>query len=303
MAPIKRIFCPVDFFPASLNAVDYAIALARNYDAKVHILHVVTPFLPAAYDAAIPLESIVETLTAAAEKNLEKLLRRLKPQGVPVESTVRAGDVDLQIQAFVEQRKPDLIVMGTHGRHGLEKWFLGSHTERLLRRANVPMLTIGHKKVKVASPAIKRVLVTTDFSDGTADALRYAFSVAQEYQAKVTLLHVLDDISADLSGKYRDPLIKSIREKLEDLIPADVRARCDVTTRVETGVPVRRILDVIKKDKVDLVVMNLHGTGILDRALLGSTAERIVRSASAPVLAIPPMGVRKDKRKTPAKAA
>ena len=131
--------------------------------------------------------------------------------------------------------------------------------------------------------------MTTDFSDGTPDALAYAFSVAQENESKVVLLHVIHDVSSDLFGRYRDGLISGVREQLDELVPREARNWCEIETRVETGVPYQMILTAIENEQPDLVVMNIHGKGMLDRALLGSTAERVIRAASCPVMMIPPL--------------
>jgi nucleotide-binding universal stress UspA family protein len=120
--------------------------------------------------------------------------------------------------------------------------------------------------------------------------------VAQENESEVTLLHVLHDVSTELSVKYRDPLVNGVQKQLDDMVPAEARNWCNIVTRVETGVPYRIILRTLEDEKVDLVVMNIHGKGMLDRALLGSTAERVVRAAGCPVMMIPPMK-RKMKRK------
>jgi nucleotide-binding universal stress UspA family protein len=141
--------------------------------------------------------------------------------------------------------------------------------------------------------------VTTDFSDGTPDALAYAFSVAQENEARITLLHVIHDAAADVSGKYRDSLVKGVEKQLADLVPGEARNWCDVVTCVETGVPYRIILRTLEDEKVDLLVMNIHGKGMLDRALLGSTAERVVRASSCPVMLIPPMKRKLKRRARP----
>jgi nucleotide-binding universal stress UspA family protein len=148
-------------------------------------------------------------------------------------------------------------------------------------------------------PRFKRILVATDFSDGTADALAYAFSVAQQNESEVVLLHVLDDISMDSVGKYRDLLIGGVRKQLEDLVPPEAGNWYDIVTRVETGVPYRVILRTIKDERPDLLVMNIHGKGMLDRALLGSTAERVVRAASCPVMMVPSMKRRLNRRARP----
>jgi nucleotide-binding universal stress UspA family protein len=290
--------CPVDFFPASKRAADYAIALAKAYESKLILLHVVSPVLPASYELPIDAADILESMTNASENEMKKLAARAQAKNVDADVIVRTGEIDLEIRSLVKDLNVDFIVMGTHGRRGFEKWFLGSVTERLLRRVDVPLLTIGAAANGTKTPtAIRRILVTTDFSEGTADAIRYAFSIGQEYQAKVTVMHVLNDVSVDVSGLYRDTLIKSIRSELEDLVPEEARDWCDISTRVETGQPWTRILDTAKRDKIDLLVMNVHGNGMLHRALVGSTAERVVRGSPAPVLLIPPSAVGKRKRK------
>ena len=222
----------------------------------------------------------------------------LEEEGLPLSGLdVRVGDVHDEIKRAIDVLKPNLVVLGTHGRRGVERWFMGSTTERLLRHSPVPLLTIsGNNNAAAAEePRFKRILVTTDFSEGTADALAYAFAMAQENESRVTLLHVIHDVAADLSGKYRDPLTKGIQSELEELVPAEAKDWCDVVTKVVTGMPYRIILRTLEDEKVDLLVMNIHGKGMLDRALLGSTAERVVRAARCPVMLIPPL--RKGKRK------
>jgi nucleotide-binding universal stress UspA family protein len=300
MITIKSILCPVDFFPASDAAVNYAAGLAANYDAAVHLLHVVAPVPAGVYEYAIDTAALVKSVEESSKDEMNKLVARVKGMGVTVKTEIVVGDVYDEIKGSIEVLKPDLIVMGTHGRRGVERWFMGSTTEKLLRHSPVPLVTIsavGEKVVNV--PRFRRILVTTDFSDGTPDALAYAFSVAQENESQVTLLHVLHDVSADLSGKYRDSLIDGLRRQLDDMVPAEARNWCDIVTRVETGVPYRIILRTIEDERPDLLVMNIHGKGMLDRALLGSTAERVVRAASCPVMMIPPMKRKLRRRARP----
>ncbi|HLH31664.1 MAG TPA: universal stress protein, partial [Terriglobia bacterium] len=289
MITISKILCPVDFFPASDAAVNHAVGLAANYEARIHLVHVITPLLPTAYEYAIDTAAVMDSLEKNARDEMEKLAARAKQAGVQADIEIRIGDVYDEIKYAIEAEKPELLVMGTHGRRGVERWFMGSTTEKLLRHSPVPLLTISASGEKFGSvPRFRRILVTTDFSEGTADALSYAFSVAQENEARITLLHVIHDVAADVSGKYRDSLIQGVEKQLQDLVPAEARNWCDVVTRVETGVPYRIILRTLEDEKVDLLVMNIHGKGMLDRALLGSTAERVVRAAFCPVMAIPP---------------
>jgi nucleotide-binding universal stress UspA family protein len=297
MITIKKILCPVDFFSASEAAVHYAAGLAANYGATVHLVHVITPIAAGAYEYAVNTTEIIKSLEETSMHEIERLVASVKDAGVDAERDLLVGDPYDEIKRMIDVLKPDLIVMGTHGRRGVERWFMGSTTEKLLRDSPVPLVTISAAgEMSFNSPRFRRILVTTDFSEGTPDALTHAFSVAQENESHVTLLHVLHDISADLSGKYRDSLVEGVAKQLDDLIPAEAKTWCDIDTRVETGVPYRIILRMLEDEKIDLLVMNIHGKGMLDRALLGSTAERVVRASSCPVMMIPPLK-RKLKRK------
>ena len=299
MVQFKTILCPVDFFKASSRAFDYALKLAQNYGAKVHLLHVVAPAIAAPYGAPFT----VEDLTSDIEREAKRLLQKFKDRGakarVNVTTEVRLGDVDLGILHSVKDRKADLVVMGTHGRRGFERLLLGSVTERMIRHCPVPLLTLGGERKASPSPKIRRILVTTDFSAGSVEAVTYALSIGQQYKAKVTLLHVLHEVAAaDL--KYRDPLVRGIEVQLQKLIPERAVNSIDVETRIEDGVPAEVISNRIKSRAFDLLVMNIHGKSLLDRALIGSTAERTLRESAGicPVLLIPPLKVPKGKRRS-----
>jgi nucleotide-binding universal stress UspA family protein len=299
MITIKNILCPVDFFPASDAAVVYAAGLASNYDATVHLLHVIG-LAPTSYEFPMTTIDLTKTLEEIAQKELKRLSAVVRARGAAVEGELRTGDVYDEIKRAIAVVKPDLIVMGTHGRRGVERWFMGSTTEKLLRHSPVPLVTIGAAGEKVLNTArFRKILVTTDFSDGTPDALAYAFSVAQENESQVTLLHVLHDVPGDFSGKYRNSLVNGLRKQLDEMVPAEARNWCDIVTRIETGIPYRIILRTIEDERPDLLVMNIHGKGMLDRALLGSTAERVVRAASCPVMMIPPMKRKLKRRARP----
>jgi nucleotide-binding universal stress UspA family protein len=295
MININRILCPVDFFPASEKAVHYAAGMAAIYGAKIHLLHAVMPVIPVAYEFPMDTSAITKSMKEASSLEMRKLAAKLKTRGVKAETDIRIGTVHDVIGRAISRIKPELIAMGTHGRTGIDRWFLGSVTEWLMRHSPVPVLALSAKE-RLREPAFRRILVTTDFSEGTADALDFALSIAQENESHVTLLHVVNDVGMDVSTKYRDSIINGVETKLESFIPDDVRDWCEIRVKVEVGHPYRVIERILEKEKPDLIVMNIHGKGMLDRALLGSTAERVVRSAKCPVLLIPPM--KKAGRKT-----
>jgi nucleotide-binding universal stress UspA family protein len=288
MINIDRILCPVDFFAASDKAVDYAAGLAEVYNAKIYLLHAVVPVVPVAYEFPLDTAGIARDMQEAARHEMNKLVARVKTRGMKAESLVLAGAVHEVIRRAISTIKPDLIAMGTHGRSGIDRWFLGSQAEWLMRHSPVPVLTLSAKE-RLRRPAFRKILVTTDFSAGTADALGYAFSIAQENNSRITLLHVVNDIAMEASRKYRDQIIEGVETKLQNLVPREAWDWCEIRTRVEVGHPYPMIERTLEKEKPDLLVMNIHGKGMLDRALLGSTAERVVRSAKCPVMLIPPL--------------
>jgi nucleotide-binding universal stress UspA family protein len=286
----RKILCPIDFYSASRRAFEYALKLAENYEASLELLHVVSPIIPSVYGSAVSLSDLTTEFQSQATKQLKVFRSRVEKKHLPVNAEVVIGDVDAEIRRAIALRKPDLVVVGTRGRRGFERWVLGSVTERLIRHCPVPLLVIGSNGAnRMVPPAIARMVVTTDFSAGTADAMNYAFSIAGESQSKVTLLHVINDASTDLNAKTREPLLRTIRTELESLVPEEARVWCDVRTKIETGTPWRAILKTIQSEKPGLLVMNVHGKGMLERALVGSTADRVLRGSCCPVLLIPPM--------------
>src|SRR5262245_55185138 len=120
MMRIQKILCPIDFFPASESALDYAIALAKNYEARLVLLHVVTPVLPASYEVPLNTAEILNSVSDASRSRLDVLAKRAAARKVAAETLIRVGDVDLEIRDVAVERKVDLIVMGTHGRRGFE---------------------------------------------------------------------------------------------------------------------------------------------------------------------------------------
>jgi len=289
----------VDFFPASRAAAKYAIALASRFKAGLVLLHVIEPVAP--WIDEVPLETREMRTTARAKsvEELNTLANLADASNVRAQVVVQNGFVDTIIEAAVRAHSVDLVVMGTHGRRQLGRFFLGSTTERLLRKLPVPVLVT--RDGASAQQSVKRILVTTDLSEGTQQAIAYAFSLAKVYGANTTLLHVLNDLQADLSGGYREQLIAGIKSELENLLPGAPSNVC--TVRVVTGRPVRRILPIVKKEKIDLIVMNLHQKTIMDRLTIGSTAEKIIRAATIPVLAVPSTVAIKPKARLSGKAA
>jgi nucleotide-binding universal stress UspA family protein len=221
---------------------------------------------------------------------------------VPIACDIGEGDVAKEIVANARKGPGGLIVMGTHGRSGFERFVLGSVTEKVLRRADCPVLTVpahAPDSVPVPSGLFSRIVCATDFSDCAMHALTYATSLAQETTAQLTVVHVVElppeipvDVHETIGGgphslrEYVAAVTSERRDRLERAIREHVRTQCAVTTVLASGKPYREILRVAAEQAADLIVVGIQGRGAIDRLFFGSTTAHLVRQASCAVLTI-----------------
>jgi len=286
MVRIQTVVCPVDFFPASEAALLYATSLARQYDAGLHIVHVIPP-VTSLFSSSKETGETVKAEHEEARNRLATMVEAAEKSGVSTGSEVRFGEIDHEIVNAIEEQQADLVVAGTHGRRGFQRWLMGSVCERLLRRVAIPILTVPNAKTQKEIEHIKHVLVATDLSDNP-EIGAWALSIAENYDSEITVLHVTDFVMGGVSHLYRDSLLQGIDLEMRKLLPSDASQKCKIATRVEFGIPFRVILTIAEQEKSDLIVLGTHGKGALERTLLGTTAEKVLRGAPSPVLAIPP---------------
>jgi nucleotide-binding universal stress UspA family protein len=218
---------------------------------------------------------------------------------VPTQCEIGEGDAASEILDRAAAIPSDLIVMGTHGRSGFERLVLGSVTEKVIHKATCPVLTVP-RRVEDAVPAgpvlFSRILCAIDFSDASLDALEYALSLAQDTNALLTLVHVVEvspapkseargDVEARALGAYVAAAAHSRAEQLQQIVPDTVRAHCRVETVVAIGSAHREILRIASERASDIIVIGAHGLGIA-QMLFGSAAHQVVRQARCPVLTI-----------------
>jgi nucleotide-binding universal stress UspA family protein len=295
MREINHILCPVDLSDVSRHAIDHAAVLARWYSAKITALHVCNP-------VAIPAADFAAVGPVQFPLNEDELQEARAQVGACLESA-RGLDTDV----IVEQGYPvdrildrakalpaDLIVIGTHGAGGFQHLVLGSITEKVLRKANCPVLTVPPQARATSKLPFRRILCPVDFSDSSLAALDFAFSLAQEGDAELTILHAFEwsPEGEPLTNRpinvpeYRLELESAVTSKLHALVPDSVRTWCRPVTRVTHGKAYREILGVATEDASDLIVMGVHGRNALDLMLFGSTTNQVVRRATCPVLTL-----------------
>ena len=291
MPQITSILCPVDFSDFSVNAYEYARSLAWHYKATLLLQHILYPLGPFGYDSnQDPYEKICRQIRSEATEKMQRFARLHALTGIQPECIVQDGSVTDLILSLAERRGVSLIVMGTHGLRGIDRLMMGSVTERVLRRAKCPVLAVRkpahHFVGSKRSPEpihLKKIVLCTDFSDHAHRASEYALSLAAEYHAELTLLHVLETFpnSADIENVTREAL-----EQLDETVPPDQRSGCNVRSLVRIGKPYQQIIQLAVETEADLVILGVRGRGALDTALFGSTTYRVIQLGPCPVLAV-----------------
>jgi nucleotide-binding universal stress UspA family protein len=284
---LTNILFATDFSPASEAALPYATGLAKQYGAKVHGLHV---RFPATYPIVGPeaLPVVIEAAEEQARFEAKQLHEMLG--SVPHDVTVTEGDLWPVLQEMVEKDKVDLIVMGTHGRTGVRRAFLGSAAEETFRKSAVPVLTVGPfvSANTERRLAMKQILFATDFSAESLAALPYAVSLAQEHQSNLTLLNVAGKPEVgDLV--HAEQYAESTMRRLRALVPAEAALWCEPNCRVEHGQEAEKIMEVATALGADLIILGVRapqgGVGAATH-LMRSIAHHVVTNAQCPVLTV-----------------
>jgi nucleotide-binding universal stress UspA family protein len=282
MIHIKTIMVPVDFSETSKKAVNYGLSLALEFDARLVLAHVI-PY----------------TVRADEEARMLDLIPLDCREALNFEIVIRSGEVRQEILGIVQDKDIDLVVMGTHGRPYFERLLLGSVTERMLRKLHVPILTVSHldPAKEIHTPAavpFARILYATDLAEGTEAGLKFSMRLAHGLDAQLTVAHIIQPTTV-LQGietaAYLPEVADEVRAKVEERLSRSVALASDGSVTANTvlaeGVPYEAINRLAGELKADLIVINLQGKGMLERALLGSTAERVIRTATVPVLSLP----------------
>lgn len=298
MIDIKRVLCPVDYSAHSRRAADYACAIARWYGAAVTGLYVLEPIpvvLPGTSEGRLyaPI-AFTRDVLEQFRTHLETFMRD-RAGDRSVDAMVVEGSVSTEIVRLARRMPADLIVMGTHGRSGLDRLMLGSTTEKMLRKAPCPLLTVpADAPDAVPVPVLfGRILCAVDFSPSSLRALSFAESLAEEADARLCVIHVVEPPSvfepvpmgASGGAVSADELRAGARRKLDEAISQDARVYSHVSEVVISGKPYREILREAAEEESDLVVMGAHG-GALSALAFGSTTNHVVREATCPVLTL-----------------
>lgn len=245
--------------------------------------HALTPTPP----IFVPMEPIPLDLDAEwhdSQNQLDKFLRLDAPKEIKNEGILERGELWNVLDDVVRRHSIDLIVLGSHGKHGLKKLVLGSAAEQIFRQASCPVLTIGPRVTPAGDEVVfKHIVFATDFSTGSLRAFPYALSLVEENQAQLTLLHVIPLVPM----QHQVLVSGSAKQRLQGLIPPEAEDWCHPVPVVNFEFPAEGILDVAEAQGADLIVMGVHKrTPRASAHLPWAIAYEVICHAPCPVLTV-----------------
>jgi nucleotide-binding universal stress UspA family protein len=283
----RNILFATDFSPAAARAIPYVKEFAEHYDANLVAMHVRTPVVnpmaePATWDVYLEAAKVEDA------QDRERLLQTFA--GIKTEVLIEEGSIYGQLQTAMEKNNTDLVILGTRGRTGLAKLALGSVAEEIFRTVHCPVLTVGpHANTTTTRPGkLRESLYATDFSPESLGAAAYAVSLAQEFQARLVLLHVVTE--AHVGDLVSAPeLTASSEHLLRQVVPPEAMAWCKPEVFVKRGKVAETILDFATLRETDLIVLGVrpeNGVPGASTHLSIATAHKVVAHAPCPVLTV-----------------
>lgn len=315
MIALSRILVAVDFSPASEAALNRAVDLATRTRAELHVLHVV-PGPHSSQDVVfhdVPGDdrTFYRRLWREADSHLEEILDGIRTDGATVHRKLAGGLPSRATLAYARREEADLIVMGTHGRRGLRRFFLGSVAGEVLRRTEIPVLIVP-AGVPGRRP-MRRVIAPTDFSDASTLALPLAAELAGLYGADLDILHAFEppryleaitgtQISSNLLPNLRHGIAQRLDEVIDTPGLAETLANgsgddapveggggmlARMSPHLVEGRAAEAIVEATRKSRGDVIVMAKRGLHGVERFLVGSVTERVCRTTPCAVLVVP----------------
>lgn len=286
------VLVPTDGSDHAIRAAEHGLTVAQAFDATVHALNVID--LRAAggpFDAGGLGEEFLARLEQQGESAVGDIEGLAHERGIDgVQTAVVQGNPSEAIREYANEHDADLLAMGTQGTGGVKRYITGSVTERVVRSAGRPVLTVRDTDRSRGSEGYDEILVPTDGSEFATAAAEHAVAIARQYGARIHAVHVVDVPGLASTQTPPGDLVATLEQRgttATDEIVTDARnAGLEGTADVREGSPSETLLEYAGEFDVDLIAMGTAGRTGLDRYLLGSTTERTIRNADVPVLAV-----------------
>ena len=319
MPHVEHILVPVEIHENAAPVVAWGALLARALHSRLTLLHVdeslaLLKHRPVATGQAVPGTDVTPAAWQSSyARDARSELSRLAEQcctGVAVETVLLAGRAHATILEYLDKTPCDLLVVGTHGKPWYERMVIGGTAETILRASALPVLIVHNTADRQSPPQLKRLLLATDFSASGLNSEQWAVQLASLGAAEVTLIHVIENPLADLYEPDRADLdLRKLMEESRQHPPRSAQPYWEHAQRVahaklsliqhqflgtsarvklmvREGPAAGEILRAAEENSVDLIVMATHGRGGVQRLLLGSVTEKVIRATPRPVLAV-----------------
>ncbi|KOX92714.1 universal stress protein [Halorubrum tropicale] len=283
----EDILVPFDGSEGAAEVLHHASEIAHWADATIHVLYVADTNR----DSVTVVEGqTVDALAQEGEDIVEEATKTLDSLGVPSETDVVQGDPAPTIVEYAERYDHDLVVMPTHGREGLSRYLIGSVSEKVVRLSSVPVLTVRMQPDEQLTFPYEDILIPTDGSTAATHAAVHLAELAAALDTTVHVLSVVDDsapgpdVRSTVAGNESE---QAATDAVETVVSdAETHGVTDTVRHIEHGTPAEEILDCIESNDIHAVGMGTTGKRGTDRILLGSVAEKTVRSAPVPVMTV-----------------
>ncbi|MEM7480302.1 MAG: universal stress protein [Acidobacteriota bacterium] len=293
---LRRILMPTDFSTSADAALGEALFFARRSRAELHLLHVIEWLQPRPSSEMdlIEMDEVFERLGEVAAAETRRLLERVPTKQLEIRESLRRGiSAAAEIVAYAEAESIDLIVIGTHGRRGVRRFLLGSVAEEVARTAACPVLTLPERGDLTEDLEIERIVVPFDYSDDACASLRTAISLARSFNGRIDLVHAIlpptvAGASVPMPAVVPTTLARTQELALQKVASEVTTPEVTVDAHLLVGPVPSSITSYAEEVQANLIVMASHGLSGYHRFLLGSVTERVVRSASCPVLVCRP---------------
>ncbi|MDA3896490.1 MAG: universal stress protein [Desulfobacteraceae bacterium] len=293
---MNTIFCATDFSKLAQEVVAYGITLAKEFNAKLIVCHVVDFPTVSMYGEAV--SGPIEHQNRFMDYAKSEISRLIGDAPIDSQAIVTLGNTTEEISRLVVEFNADLVITATHGRSGLKRFFLGSVTERLMRILPCPLLVLRGAE-DGAEPTFqkfpfKRILVGCDFSSDSDLAFKNSLSMAQEFESELHMVHVVESngykdlfkVPAESGDKFKEDLFDMIKGRLKSMVPDEALNWLTLHTHLLVGKPYDEIIRCAEINDIDLIVLGIRGHGMVEDLLVGSTTDRVIRRAPCPVLSI-----------------
>ena len=287
---IKNILVATDFSRLSNRALDYALSFARRYDSTVIATHVISPALyatpstAAMYGGMDPLPYL-HNVRRELTHRLNDLAIEVEEAGLICIPKLVEGDIAERLRVLAKEVDTDLIVIGTRGEERWERLVMGSVAESVVHSAQCPVLTVGPRVFRrpKLEASLKHIIYATDFSSDSAHAAPYAISLAEEFNAKITLVHVLPP---ELRAENQQVLLTYFNERLQKLVPGDARPWCEPEFILEFGGSSEAIVNLAEERAADLIVLGTRKSSGALTYFKSGVAYKVMCHAECPVFTV-----------------